>query len=355
MDDQLSPTSFQESTGRLSANYIIDVDPALLGELAALPHRHTHEFALRIREWLSESRTAVAVLLVVARDRSLVNDVRFAAAYGAMITLWRCRDFTQFAHLCDEFSSEFSTEPLFDVFRAESELARGSRLGNLRSALVYARTAQEALPQLPGVLHLYAELVARVCERTLDTDIDTEEVARAETAVRRAIFLTKGAYAKYHATLARIDILQARYDSARDSIQAAMDAEDTSTVESAARLSGYEVIAERITLAQAAELQRLERDQVRQELSKAQAQSITLVGILAAAIAFIVTTSSLASTLSGATLQFSLIGLGGMLIMVFSSFSFAFGILPCRRFVVLLLGGLFMLVTSCVLTILLGA
>lgn len=331
-----------------------DVDPALIRELEALPHRHTHEFAVRVREWLSESRTSVAALLAVARDRNLVNSIRFAAAYSAMITLWRCRDFTHFARLCDEFSSDFAAEPLFDVFRAESELARGSRLGNLRSALVYARTAQDALPQLPGVLHLYAEVVARVCERTMDSDIDTEEVARAETAVRRAIFLTKGAYAKYHATLARIDILQARYDSARDSIQAAMDAEDTSTVESAARLSGYEVIAERITLAQTGEVQRRERDQVRQELSKAQGQSVTLVGILAAAIAFIVTTSSLTASISAVALQFSLIGLGGMLIMVFSSFSFGFGILPSRRFMVLMVGGLFMLVASCTLTILLG-
>ena len=306
-----------------------------------------------MRQLLSGTGDPVSEVLNIARDRGISTGVRFAGAYGAMVSMWRARNVSLFIELCDEFSVEFATEPLFDVFRAESQLARGSRLANIRSALVYARAAREALPELPGVLHLYAELVARVHEVALDASVDPEEVAQADTALRHAIYITKGAYPKYHATLARIQILQARYDDARDSIQSAMDTEDTSTVESAARLAGYEVIAERITLAQATELQRIERDQIREQISKTQAQSITLVGILAAAIAFIVTSTSLASNLTGMSLQLTLLGLGGVLIVVFSSFSYAFGILRFWRFFSLMFTGLAFLVTSTVLTFLL--
>ncbi|MBD8478941.1 hypothetical protein [Microbacterium sp. CFBP 8794] len=200
---------------------------------------------------------------------------------------------------------------------------KGIDASHLLTALEYMARAVASLPLVPGVLHGFAELVAAAEERGLG--VGRKKIAQAEETCRRAISLSQGKYAKYHATSARILALQGKFDDARRSIRRALEAEDYQSMDYPARMTEYRLIEERVNLLEQQQKTLSVEARAMRELREFRGQLIATLGLLAAVIALIVTAFSSSSSSSDfATAAALMILQSALILFVFCGFAVSF-------------------------------
>jgi tetratricopeptide (TPR) repeat protein len=293
-----------------------------IAQLTPYADSSKHDFGVSIRTIASNLANPHETLQAIADDVNAPAHVRFAAFYGLTVRLWREKKYREYAALSERYESTFGDEPLYNVFRAQAQQSLGDDTAHLESALDYAEAAVQDLPRLPGVLHLFGELVAAVQER--QDSPNRTQLHNAEKALRQAISITRGTYAKYHATMARILTLQKKFDEARVSVQRAYDTEQYTSLDYPVRITEYQLIRQRIQLAEERTRTGAIEAKAIEEMREFRGQLIALLGLLAAVIAFIVSTVSSSTNRPFNESSGAIITQGGVLMVVFASFAAVF-------------------------------
>lgn len=305
---------------------------------------HSHEYHLAIRTFLSSLSLPndrlgdhpVGKLNAIAGDKEMKSRIRSAALATSLAILWRWRDYKQFREVFDKYRSTFQEggSSLESLHKGMYDLSQVSSPGGLERALESAKEAKEALPNTPGALNLYAEVVAVIGERQRD-GVEEGELEQAMASIKKAIE-TDSKYAKYYASRARIRALQGQDDKSYQDIDKAIEIEnfDEHTLW---RVNYYEEIRINVRLQQrsmgirqqvdemkdiyqqANEIKR-EQERTRNQMAAMRGETLTLLGLLAAVIAFVVSSFQLMSDLQSVEIGILMTIMASLILVVFGTF-----------------------------------
>ena len=326
----------------------------LLAKIVEEHGEHSHEYHLAIREFpyqpfpkVLQTYQLVDVLNIIAGDKEQEAKVRVVALATSLASLWRWRDYQHFRKVFDKYCSTFQDagSSLELLYQGMYDLSQVSSLGGFQRALDSASKAKNALPDTPGVLNLYTEAVAVIGERGGVDDME-EELKQAMLAIEEAIG-TDPKYAKYYANRARILALQENYEKANQNIDKAIEIEpfDDHTLW---RVNSYDEIRIKILfqqrsteMKQQAEQMKQQAEQAKQQAEQAKQQAeqvekeqegareqiatmrgetLTLLGLLAAVIAFVVLSVQMVSSLQSVEAVILMTFMAGLILVVFGAF-----------------------------------
>lgn len=286
--------------------------------LAALPGTSEPSFLSEIRDVISRTRNPERTFRRICEDVSRSADIRFAALYAVLLRLRREERLTDYARVVNQHEREFGAEPYFHTFRAVVLRLEGSPAALLQ-AIEHARQAARLLPDVPGVQHQVAELIAEHLEQR-EGPLRPGELEEAEGLVDRAITLTYGRIAHYYETKARILCLRDEFTTARSMVRRAIELEPRDSQDYLRRISQYQATRVKIDVfAQRAEWIR-SRDDFRREVNEFRTQQLEMLGLLAGIVAFVASTANIASQATGANGVRLITAMAGAVIVVFVSF-----------------------------------
>ena len=309
----------------------------LVQYLSTLVEEHeetSQEYHLEIRRLPSRpgmdtlrARTFTEILkeITEGEEQSIEPKVRSAAFATWMTFLLRWRDYKHFRNVFDTYHNIFRevSPSLVSLYQGMRDLSQVSSKGDRQRAVKSAEEAMKAMPHMPGALNLYTEAMAISGERG---DVMAEDLDQAMAAIEKAIDIDP-AYAKYYANRARILALKKRYDESYRDIDKAMEMETSEYDEYLLRISNYESIRTFIQLEersseiehQANEM-KYEQDKAQKQLSSMRGETLTLLGLLAAVIAFVVPSVQLVSNLQSAEAGVLMTFMAGLILVVFGAF-----------------------------------
>lgn len=303
-----------------------------LSSLSGSREETAHEYHLEIRRLpsrpglnLMPPGMFVEVMQEIIEDDRQEAKVRSAAFAALLAYLWRWRDYQQFRKAFDSYQEYFvNTSPsLVALYRGMYDQSQVSKQGGRQQALKSAQAAKEAMPRLPGALNLFAEAVAIAGVRGDATD---EELNQAMDAIDKAIEIDPG-YAKYYSNRARILAAKGRYDESYRDIEKAIELETSEYDEYLLRIADYQSIhttiqlSERLTeISQQAEAMKREQERASKQVSSMRGETLTLLGLLAAVIAFVVPNVQLVSNLQSAEAGLLMTFMAGLILVVFGAF-----------------------------------
>ena len=288
----------------------------------------------------------------IALDEDHGMAARFAALYGALHLLRREGDVEQYQQLVTEAQPTFGQLPLFETFYAFFH----QFAGDLQEAFHHAVRALDALPEMPGAQHLHAEIVADLLDRS--EDVDDQVVSAALQRIEAAIQSGNASSPAFQETFARLLLHTGAHERARQAINAALSLESPSEPGYQLRVTNRRMIRKLIDhdqkhsehideqsrlIARQAELidrmratyevLRGEHEEVREDMSKIRTdlygvrdQTLTLLALFAAVIAFVVTTVQVSVSLDVVSVMVVTVLLGMLTITIFSSASVVLGL-----------------------------
>ena len=297
----------------------------LTDELKRLGDESQLAFELRLTDLIEPDPARAQELRDVVGNRGEDKDVRYAAFYALNIYLRRYKEFAELRRVLEDYGDEFEDRPTYPHLRA---LYLQAVPGSGAEALHCATRALEKTPDHAGVLHHYAQLLV---EEEEGADAPSEDrLKKAEDALERAIALTEGGYARYFATRGRLLALQGLYASAKQAIDVAIDKEKAGIGDYAIRVGEYQSLKLSIQIREGEHrlgkvLQAVSGTQraLQDRLDTTRVESIQLLGLLGAVIAFVVTSSQIATSADSFAQGGRLFTLvGGTIVVIFSAFAF---------------------------------
>lgn len=270
---------------------------------------------------------------IVCDDRRPL-DTRFKAFYGYLNHARRSLDITEYDHYYDLHQGSFTSfamAPLLHSQRYLNHIQSGEFNDEL--ALMARHFADAALAKLPdhfGVNSHWATVIATVQSKEPAERRDIALIRQAITAQDVALVSSQDRYPRYYATKALLLQLAEDWDGALAAIGRAIDLEDSSLADYPVRIGQYEATRSEIRAErrlrdlfkqsdQELLLLRQEFGRVRTELAEMRNSTLTLVGLLAAIVAFITTSTTLVARLTlHDAIRFIGISVAGILI-VFAS------------------------------------
>ncbi|MFF4749952.1 hypothetical protein ACWD5R_19355 [Streptomyces sp. NPDC002514] len=269
----------------------------------------------------------------------------FNAFYVLLARHRRALDGTRFRSVYLRHASRFASVPMRAVL--ESDLALLDPMGpNLPAALRHAASALAAYPDNLALVAHHSRVLAEYGWG--GAEVAEEDLRASLTQMERAVEISPEV-PRYRAVRAQLTALLGDFDTALISIQRAMDLEDSARSGYAVRVVEYHRIRADIVLRRESQAirsglretaDRLEAsmkarvDQVvqetraheQEEITRLRSETMGSLGLLAAVIAFIVTSTQIAQDLPLKEALRLLAGLAGMLTLVFTAFGAVFGI-----------------------------
>lgn len=339
----------------------------LENELAQLPATDDPWFPIKLNELMFSSSVGRESLRMLLTDTGAPLDIRFKAFYGFLNRARRERDIGIYAACVRDFGPIFPEQryPMVLLIRSQASL---NYLQNgvyneehAQRALMFAKRCLARLPEHFGVASHFATVVS-ICEsRNAREERDAELITRCIDMLETAIISSDGGNPKYHATRARLYMLLQKWDEGLGEISKAIDSEDSTLTDYSIRVGEYYLLRAEIEMDrrtqiafnQALNQVRSVRDEsvaIKKSVQDAQASTLTLVGLLAAIVAFITTTSSsLASLAINDALRVALVTSGSILV-VFSTILWLVGphsgIKASMKYLVAGIGGLLLAFSS---------
>jgi len=211
---------------------------------------------------------------------------------------------------------------MYLTFRSQYYSCKVKNVSNCKLALEYAHRAKEEAQNLPNILHLFTSTVIELAE-TSAKSVTIINFNEAELSIDKAIGLN-GEYARYYATKANLLSLMGRYSEAKDMIQKAIEIEPSGKNGYALRIGDYQIIRLKIQFLEHSNILGQQHKESVVKLEEVRLRIIELLGILSAIIAILVT-----STQAGKGMVFNdaarlLVIAGGVILIVFSSYSIIF-------------------------------
>lgn len=292
-------------------------------------------------------------LIEIVADPEVPIDVRFGCFYVVQTQLRRSREYLEFKSNVEKFFSAFESQPMFTFMRAE---AYGDVAGDSASrelAIEFARKSVSELPNTPGVSHLLAEYLLESVEigtKVAPGPEEKERLFEAEAAVNRAISLN-GSYAKYHATKGRILTELGAEEAALSCFDKAIALEDGNTPKGEARIQSYQGFRREVSSRRNTRLLLETQKDAVSEFRTLRGELLSLLGLLAAVVAFISTSTNTATSLPLKQAIILQMSATGAIVVVFGVFAQLFvHQFPFRRFAWALGTGTCLIVVSWVLT-----
>lgn len=294
--------------------------------LRELPLGTDPDFGIRVRASLGELDLD-RLRTIIDEPSAFSRDLRFRAFYAAQVKLRRSNRYTEHQQNVERYRSVFVDEPMFKFMLAEYY---GDTTGDQASrdlAIRLAREACDELPQTPGVHHLLAEYLLESIELSvgdLSEDVRQARLLEAESHVGTAISLSQSRYPKFFATRARIQSQLGMEDAALRSINVAIAEESAATEDGRARILGYQATRREIAGARLARSFRNEQESAVAEFRSLRGELLSLLGLLAAVVAFISTFTGIATSTIFPENVALILTTGGVILLVFVGFSTLF-------------------------------
>ncbi len=292
----------------------------------------SHEYHLQIRRISTHSGLDVLppgmfvdVLREIMEDEEQEGNIRSAAFAALLAYLWRWRNYQEFRKTFDKYRDLFVdiSPSLVALYQGMYDLSRISNQGGRQQAIKSARDAKEAMPRMPGALNLFAEVIAIASERGDVADADLDQ---AMEAIERAIGIDPK-YAKYYSNRARILAVKGRFDESYRDVDKAIELETSEYDEYLLRIANYESIRTSIQLMERsveinrqADAMKEEQERASKQLGSMRGETLTLLGLLAAVIAFVVPSVQLISNLQSAEAGLLMTFMAGLILVVFGAF-----------------------------------
>lgn len=313
-----------------------------LGALPPLESAEHHSAAMTVCTSLVDADLE-ALERVIGDDSDPLR--AFNAFYVLLARHRRALDGSRFRAVYLRHAARFGSVPMRALL--ESDLALLDPMGpNLAAAL---RHAASALDAYPGNLALVAHHARVLAEYGWSgADVSDEDLRTALTQVDRAVEISPE-QPRYRAVRAQLAALTGDFDTALTQIQRAMDLEDSARSGYAVRVveyhriradivlrreteairSGLRETAERLEASMQAQVEQVTREtraHEQAEITRLRSETLGSLGLLAAVIAFIVTSTQIAQDLPLRDALRLLAGLAGMLTLVFTAFGAVFGV-----------------------------
>jgi hypothetical protein len=270
------------------------------------------------------------------------TDLAYAAFYTSHIYFRRMKEQSELSELMATFGDSYRSRPTYPHLKSLS-LAADPR--EVESAVHCAEAAKEAAPRHAGVLHNYA--LATIHREEARATPDPERLVAARQALDAALAETHGSYARYHATYATLFLLDGDYARAEEEVNQAIDREEPTNADYALRIGEYQAIKidikvrqslraitaeqgnaiDEVRSLQQGAMSQLEqiRSAIEGRIGEARAESLQLLGLLAAVVAFVVSASSIAAQLRTFAVSGRLfVMLTAAILVIYAGFGVAF-------------------------------
>lgn len=295
--------------------------------LSNLPEQTEPGYGAEVRRILPDLTKATLELLIDTAD-DISNSVRFNSFYALQVKLRRSHDYSTHRKNIERYRAKFQSQPMFAFMLAEyyGDVEADDNARDL--AIRLARTASLELPNTPGVHHLLAEYLLESVELSSENYMLAnhlrEKLDEAESHVSIAISLSQGNYPKFYGTRGRIQSQLGLEDRAIKSVNIAIDLEDSQSADGRARILGYQAIRREIAQRRSARNFRNEQHAAIKEFRSLRTEVLSLLGLLAAVVAFISTATTLSINTTFPHSLSLLSASAAIIILVFLCFSLLF-------------------------------
>ena len=294
----------------------------VIEQLRKLPDPDAPEFPPRLGDLVSSTDDIRHELEGVLDRPDEDARVRFSAYYGLLVHARRLKDLSLFDEVFHKHWEEFSDRKIALLLRSQYFLNRPDQPGSLICALDFAEKAHEQLPGHYGVDSHLARVITEMEERAAEPDV--RRLREALDLIERSISLSAGTYATYYANRGRVLSLLGEYDDAFEALDEAIDREPSTSDSYAVRIADHQIAKMRIEMRrQVLELHNEQRKALA-SLREIRTEVLTILGLLAAVIAFLVTgvQVGIKGNTKDAAQLFGV--LGGVIVFVFACFSILF-------------------------------
>ncbi|WNE96151.1 hypothetical protein PS467_12780 [Streptomyces luomodiensis] len=284
----------------------------LASQLEALPGADDPWFPPALNDLVFRTSEVRRSLDAIVCDDTRPLTTRFKAFYGYLNHARRSLDISAYDRYHDRHANLFSAFRMAPLLRSQrflNHLQAGERSNEFAvAAKRFADVAKSQLPDHFGVQAHWATVVATTQSLLPDASRDITLLREAIEAQDLALLESDGRYPRFYATKAELLHLVQDWEAALAAIATAIDREDSTLADYPVRIGRYQALRAEIESerrlqavfeSSVAELHSL-REQtamVRKELEGLRNSTLTLVGLLAAIVAFITTSTSLASRL----------------------------------------------------------
>jgi tetratricopeptide (TPR) repeat protein len=295
------------------------IERETVAQLATAPSQTDPAYPQFMRDITEALQDPENILARILERKTADYAVRFNALYGLLHRLRREERITEYASLVARYESEFRKEPYFSTFRAIVERGRGDNV-SLRHAVSLSREAARTIPKVAGVLHQVAAFAADYFER-VDSTPPPREIEEAEAYADRAIEISDGRISHFFETQARLLALRGEFDSARIAVNRALELEPRQGRDYYRRITQYQATRIKIELLQQQARWHAIQDQNRRDLDEFKSEQLQLLGLLAAVVAFVVSTANIATKIATVDGIRLIQATAGALILFFATFS----------------------------------
>ncbi|MFC4033215.1 hypothetical protein ACFO3J_17210 [Streptomyces polygonati] len=315
---------------------------AALGALPPFESAEHHSAAMTVCTALADADLEQLEALIGDASDPLRS---FNAFYVLLARHRRALDSTRFRTIYLRYAARFASVPMRAVL--ESDLALLDPMGpNLVAALRHAAAALAAYPDNLALVAHHSRVLAEY--GWSGAEVAEDDLRAALAQVDRAVEISPE-QPRYRAVRAQLAALTGDFDTALASIQRAMDLENSARSGYAVRVVEYHRIradivlrretqairrglretADRLEASMKAQVERVAeetRAHQQAEITRLRSETLGTLGLLAAVIAFIVTSTQIAQDQPLRDALRLLAALSGMLTLVFTAFGAVFGV-----------------------------
>jgi tetratricopeptide (TPR) repeat protein len=313
----------------------------LIEFLKKLPDETERIFEIYIVHVISETPEIEHELLKILESNQTSSKVSYNAFYCLCTYYRRRKDTSKYGELLELYKYLFSQNPTFNYLKSMFLMQRGKE-SDINEAIILSRKAIKDVPNNVGISHCYAEIIAEAFEESvLDLESDKIELDYAIELVQDILKETSD-YAKFYCTYGRLLALAGRYKEAKAEILIAIDKENSSKNDYALRIGEYQRYLIQITSKSYSEkaLHEFEsyttkmdawnnemkdsieksEEKIQNNIQSALNRNLEFLGFFAALVSFIIASVQLLTKASFQEAFKLILELGGMNIIVLSSF-----------------------------------
>lgn len=307
----------------------------ILARLGSFPEEQTREFEEAAVDFANSiDSDAEQSLQDLLSDSTLDKSLRYSAFFAVATFLRRRGHFSALVSLVEDYAPSFHHLGTFHHMKAMALVGRDEP-HDLPLAIASCSKAREFLPHHPGILHSYATLkIAELESHIPMSEITTAEADRAVIQevdrVLSEVLLERPHYAKFHASLARLESLRGNHRDAQKFLLRAMELEDPRAKDFNLRIVSYNQILSRIVLREAlstvasetkdaTNAARAAQESVRSFVDQMQTRYLELLGIFAAIIGIVLAGIQVTTTMDFADGARLMLMVTGSILVLFSA------------------------------------
>lgn len=274
----------------------------------------------------------IDVYFDILRDPGLDIDCRLIAFYVLCTKFRRNKDHQKFKQLIQECYF-LSNEAIYNIQKAYALITCPENKNQFVEAFNMWEHIDEHYKMMPAFIQIYTETVALCFENEIFKIESKPELNILQQAIELIkIAIANRDYAKFYATLGRLQHCNKQYDTAISNINKAIDKEDSDRIDYAIRISEYGLAIAKIEMSMYTEKKvkelhdfKLGVNELKSEITKSKYDNITFLGFFSAIISFLlgnVQVLNSNSTISIHDRYQLLIALPGVIIITFASLNF---------------------------------